>query len=407
MNELKATITGGRTFVSVIKDYARIVAKNAIVILVTTLLAAGSAVAYVATRDVQYTSSATLLAPTSARIPTYLRLATTDAILAPALASSRVELTSHEAAGMVTTATPQGSSLAVVTVTSSDRDIPQPLVEAIAENLVAEATRMEEALGTNVADPLTIVQHAAAAAPAGGRSAITSIALAAMLGLIVGLVLAFLRDIRGSRIRSVKEATELVGIPLVADLSSSQKPDLESLRMNLRFLAVETPAVFAVGAVGDRVSPDAVSGATRRLAACLPSAVLVDFDLEGRSLTSAAKMDGAPGVGDVLLGDVRLVDALSTASENEPGLLPAGSIPPNAHELLNSASTTELVRSLVLAHGVVVAMLPPGFASASSSAQWRGEAVSLGVVSIGSTTRRELAVWAQSMIGRHAGLILV
>jgi tyrosine-protein kinase Etk/Wzc len=87
--------------------------------------------------------------------------------------------------------------------------------------------------------------------------------------------------------------------------------------------------------------------------------VMVDCDLRRPSLNTVFEHSRAPGVTEVLAGDISLAEALHTTNIHNISLLSAGTIPPNPAELLCSDSMRDLLAVLRTGYDIVIIDAPP------------------------------------------------
>ena len=81
--------------------------------------------------------------------------------------------------------------------------------------------------------------------------------------------------------------------------------------------------------------------------------MVIDADLRRPRLASMFEKQNAPGLTDVLLGDVKLSEAVVTVTA-DLDLLPAGSIPPNPSELLSTVRSAAVVSALAESYDLVL-----------------------------------------------------
>jgi receptor protein-tyrosine kinase len=264
-------------------------------------------------------------------------------------------------------------------------------------------------------------------------------ALAATVGLLIGLVAAFLVDALDTRVRSSDELEERLGVPLLGSLPGprTNRDGAQGLVALAdggeadAFVALRTRVALANVDLGARsllvASPGPREGAAivaANLAAAIARAgrhvVLVDVDLRESSITQLFSLTGQPGLTGVLARETTLDGALvpveleatgGTRSVAEPGagslkVLAAGQAPARPGELAASAAVGSLLGEVAGRADVVVVVAPPLLAF--------GDAVALGtsvdallVVSRLASVRRAsirelrrvLATWPAATLG--------
>jgi capsular exopolysaccharide synthesis family protein len=219
-----------------------------------------------------------------------------------------------------------------------------------------------------------------------------------VLGVILGVILAFLRDLLDTRIRTVDEVGRRLRLPLLASIPSrpralrdhavvlmtpqggAQMPTAEAfriLKLNLSSTLRRGMKVIMFTSASD---DEGISTTVANLAVALTRAgqhvVVVDANMRRPALGGFFGLDDRMGVSDILSGHSQLGDALTIVdvsrehpletSANGAGggaglleVLPAGPIPGDAAELLDSRSMTELLRELRTRADVVLVDAPP------------------------------------------------
>lgn len=158
-----------------------------------------------------------------------------------------------------------------------------------------------------------------------------TVVVASILGVILGVVFAFIRDAFDRRVRSADEVTEKLGLALLGRLPSPRRQARKQhgLAMLEEPVSVEAEAIrvlrahleFANRSRGARsiVVTSAVPGEGKsttaaNLAIAMARAgkhvILVDLDLRRPSLDRFFGLEGRPGVGDVIRGDASLEEAI-------------------------------------------------------------------------------------------------
>jgi capsular exopolysaccharide synthesis family protein len=151
--------------------------------------------------------------------------------------------------------------------------------------------------------------------------------------------------------------------PLIVH-DAPQSPRAESfraLRTNLQF--VGTHATTRSFLVTSAMPSEGKTTATANLAIALAESgtrvLLVDADLRRPRVADVMGIEGAVGLTDILIGRAEIDDVVQPWGRGGLDLLAAGSIPPNASELLGSEAMRALLDSLSSAYDVVLIDAPP------------------------------------------------
>lgn len=209
------------------------------------------------------------------------------------------------------------------------------------------------------------------------------IPLALVLGLVVGVALAFVRDHLDDTIRSKEDldrATEGVDVlglipeiegwgvrtdallESVAHPSSAAAEAYRSVRTSLQFIGLERRVGLIQ--VTSSAAAEGKSTTAANVAVALARAgkrvVLVDCDLRRPRVHQFFDIDNAVGFTSVLLREV----PVSGACVDAPGVprlsvMPSGPIPPNPSELLSAGATKAALTSLTETFDFVIVDSPP------------------------------------------------
>jgi len=214
--------------------------------------------------------------------------------------------------------------------------------------------------------------------------------IAGALGLILGLLVAFLRDYFDRSLHTIEEIERAFGVPVIGQIPRVAKVNrmhrrvrwdknrdfaeaFRTLRANLQYLAVGRPLKTLL-----ITSPSADQGKTTvcaNLAAALArsgaSVAVVESDLRRPELGGVFGISSqAPGLTDVLVGMEQLPEVLQSIelppttagfseASNHVVVLPSGPLPPNPSELLASPLASRLVQGLGDRFETVVFDSPP------------------------------------------------
>lgn len=250
-----------------------------------------------------------------------------------------------------------------------------------------------------------------------------NLAVAAVLGAILGLALAFLAENLDDRMKSPEEVEERVGapvlgyIPLVKEWADTHQSTVASeshttsgaaeayrtLRTNLRFVSLERPlrTVLVTGAVAEAGKSTCAANLAAALARGGDKVVLVSADLRRPSIHRFFGLTNSRGLLDALSPEFPLEQALQ---ENEiPNLrvLAAGGLPPNPTEILESTRFGQILSQLKSLADFVVIDAPPVLGLGDSSALASTVDGVLFVVRTGRVTKKEVSHAADQL--RKAG----
>jgi polysaccharide biosynthesis transport protein len=223
--------------------------------------------------------------------------------------------------------------------------------------------------------------------------------LAAILGLMLGVALAFLRDALNTRVRTASEIQERLDLPLLGRvpappkklrgknrltmLASPNAPEAEAFRIlatNLEFMNIDRGAssVLITSASRGEGKSTTISNLAVAFARAGRRVVLVDLDLRRPSIQRYFNIDSDLGITNVALGRATIDQALiripvlgdgrearhassngGTSSAGSLDVLPAGSLPPNAGEFAGSRALSDVLRQLDERADLILVDAPP------------------------------------------------
>lgn len=380
-----------------IRDYLKILRVNWIVIVACTVLGLIGGAVVAATTTPKYeastelylsvrsttdaTSSQLVQSAALARqaITSYLALATTDIVLDPVVQELGLAQTSADLSEMVAATSPLNTVIIRIAVTADDPDLVAAVANAVGSNLAnAVENNLEKPDGADSLFQLETVQVAIAPESAANTPLRQNLLVGAFLGFIAGLVLAVVRNVLDTRVRSAQDIDALVGKPVLgeiafdreaakrplavhADPHSARAESFRKLRTNLQYRqndAIAQSYVVTSPLPGVGKSSTAANLAIS-LAATGARVALVDGDLRRPRIAQYMDIDGAVGLGDILIGRASLADTIRRLGRTQLYVLPSGKIPPNPSELLGSNEMERLLKALTDEMDFVIVDAPP------------------------------------------------
>jgi capsular exopolysaccharide synthesis family protein len=193
-----------------------------------------------------------------------------------------------------------------------------------------------------------------------------TIALAAVVGLLIGLAGAFVVEYLDDKVRTQDDLEQVTERPVLAVVPIDPPPDhrpiamsqpghetVESyrgLRTNLQFLGLDRP--IKVVQLTSSTSGEGKTTTSANLAVVLVQAghrvALVDGDLRRPRLHEVFDVPQSPGFTDLLLGlDAKLVvNHVEVDGGNRISLYTSGTVPSNPSEMLSSRRTHQLIAEM-------------------------------------------------------------
>jgi len=297
-----------------------------------------------------------------------------------------------------------------ITATDPDPVVARDIAQAYATALSDEVATLETPEGKN--DPLvhaSIVDNARVSSTPVSPQPVRNIGLALVLGLLLGVGAAVLRELLDTSLSSAEDIADVTTAPVLgrinADNAAARRPpgavltdatpwseSFRVLRTNMQYVEVDhDQKVFVVSSSlpGEGKTTTAVNLAIT-LALAKQRVVLVECDLRRPLIASRLSLDDSVGTTSVLIGKVHLRDAMQQYDDTGLWVLSSGPIPPNPSELLQSNAMEKLIGELRDDFDIVILDAPPLLPvtdAALLAAQADGALV---VVRHGKTTRDQL-----------------
>ncbi len=229
---------------------------------------------------------------------------------------------------------------------------------------------------------ISILEVAKAAAIPYKPERTRTMAIALVLGLILGIGTALARDWMDQSLRSAEEVSAVLGISVLGVVphinGKGNTPSNRGQRVHLApqsdaaeaYRTVRTAVYFGVpdGEAGTLLitSPMPGEGKTT-LASNLSIAMaqagrrtlLIDADFRKPSQHTIFELKGQDGLSNVLAGMVKLDDVIRRTDVDSLDVLPCGSIPPNPADMLNSKSFATTLRKLSDRYDQIIIDSPP------------------------------------------------
>ena len=249
-----------------------------------------------------------------------------------------------------------------------------------------------------------------------------------LLGLLLGVGLAFLLERLNRKLREPEEIQEILGLSVLgtvpdskaivaanegaaAELPFVENEAFRTLRASLRYFnidhAIDTVLITS-GAAQEGKST--VAWNLARVAATSSKVVLLETDLRNPSLNRQHSLQLGPGLAELLTHQVELDEAIqskpiaiggngSAGGDGTLDVIVSGSTPPNPAELIESQAMGDVLRQLTERYDlVVIDTAPVGVVSDAFPLLRKADGV-IAVVRLGQTTR-DAAERLRDQLGR-------
>jgi polysaccharide biosynthesis transport protein len=280
-----------------------------------------------------------------------------------------------------------------------------------------------------VANRITVVEPAVAAATPTSPRLPVNVLLAILVGGLIGIAAAFLFEYLDDSVKASDDATRATGLPvlgvvprmrdtaqghpmyLLATLVYPRSGAAESfrvLRTNLEFAGIDAPLRIIV--VTSALPREGKTIIASNLAVAYAQAgrrtLLVDADLRRPGVHSLFRVTQSPGLTELLRSeDLHVAEAIRPTGDTNLHVMPSGTLPPNPAELLGSARMERALKRIADAVDVIVIDTPPVNVVADAAILAKLADGTILVVDSGRT-RREAARAARDALGRVGARML-
>lgn len=411
-----------------LSDYLKLVRRRWVSILLITIVCGALAAGFTLMQTKQYASSAKLFVSTTAadandagtinaggqfsqaRVQSYAGLVGSRELASTVIQKLKLNTTPDELSKDVSASVAINTVNLTLTVTNPDAHQAQQIAQAYAEALTDLVRQLETPPGQTTAPiKATIVDNASYSAAAVSPKPVRNVGLGIVLGLLLGFGIAVLRETLDTRVRSADDVVELADKPvlgaigfdagakdhqLITDIES-HAPRAEAfrvLRTNLQFIDVDSAnKVFVLSSAvpGEGKTTTAVN-LSISLAQAGIRTLLIEGDLRRPRAAAALGLDGVVGVTSVLVGKVKLDDALQQHEPSGLDFLASGPVPPNPAELLQSNAMRDLMKVVKDEYDVVIIDAPPLLPVTDAALLAREADGAILVVRHGKTTRDQV-----------------
>lgn len=373
-------------------NYVQAFRKNRLLIALLTLAGLGAGIGLYLLTPAVFSSSVTFYVSTplndgsnplsagefaQARVNSYVSLLDSEQLAGRVIADQKLTLTPAEVIGQVEAS----AQLNTVLVKAEVHNTSPAESLAVARGIANTFGAMVDTLDNQGRRTPIVVINVVSGPTLAPDPVAPSLRLYAGLGLMLGAgaaaVIAVLRELLDSTVRSAELAAALVRAPVLGSIayekdvrkeplllgppSSSRGEAFRQLRTNLQFLEVAKSVDVLM--VTSSVAREGRSTTAVNLALSFVElghrVLLIEADLRRPRMSHYLGVDADAGLTDVLVGRVLVDDVIQPWGSGGLSVLPAGSAAPNPSELLGSQQMAELVQQLRLHYDQIILDTPP------------------------------------------------
>ncbi|MEI8082705.1 MAG: polysaccharide biosynthesis tyrosine autokinase, partial [Actinomycetes bacterium] len=410
-----------------LQDIIKLVRNRWVTVAVTTLIVILATMVYTLLQTPQYEAKTRLFVSSTSgkstsdlysgnrlsqdRVLSYTQLVMGETLAQRTIDRLDLDGTAKDLSEKITAKSKPDTVLIDVAVRDSSPVLARDIANALSDEFVLMARELETPGPGEKPDARVVVEQRASVpeypvVPSKKRN----LALAIAFGGLLGLGLAFLRDLLDNTVKTQETLEEITGtgavgyIPLDKKLTetpaisfdtdnSGSAEAFRKLRTNLQFLAVDHPPrviVITSSSPSEGKSTTSINIALA-LAEAEHSVALVDGDLRRPRLAKYLDVLGSVGVSTVLSGGAALDEVLQTTKFPRLMVLAAGPTPPNPSELLGSLAAEKMLAELRSRFDYVIIDSAPLLAVTDGAILAAKSDGALVVVKAGKTRRDQLS----------------
>ncbi len=410
-----------------LRDFLRVLRRRWRIVIALTVLATAAAVTVTALSTRIYQADAEVFVSlrdgspgtsnayqgslfSQERVKSYARIANSPAVTGPVVRQLGLDLTPEQLASKITATAPTDTVLVDLVVKDASPSRARDIANTVASQFAKVVSQLEQpAAGQRSPVSVTVVRPAdLPVSPVSPRTTV-NIVLGLLVGLVLGIGVAVLRETLDTTIKSGEDLQKLTGSsalgvisydgqaqknPLVSQLDSrtGRGEAFRTLRTNLRFVDVDNPPRVVV--ITSSVASEGKSTTACNVAITLASAgvrvILVEGDLRRPRIADYMGLDGSVGLTDVLIGRAALDVVLQPWGNSTLSILASGPLPPNPSELLGSAQMGEIIGAMRTRADIVLIDAPPLLPVTDAAVLSRECDGALVIVRYGKTTKEQL-----------------
>lgn len=380
-----------------LRDYIRIITKRWLLITLCTLAGMAGAVAVTATATPTYQARIQLFVSaqggavdasqlaqgnsfTQQRVKSYADVVDSARVTQPVVEQLGLPLTPKELAGKIGASAPVDTVLIDIYVTDESPQLAADIADAVGQQFVRVVGDLEAPPNARQSPvQVSVVEQAdVPTVPVSPRPKI-NLALGILVGLVLGVGLAVLRETLDTSVKTPDDLAELGDVavlggigydrntpkhPLVVrvDPHGARAEAFRQLRTNLQFVDVDRHphSIVVTSSLPEEGKTTTAANLAITMAQSGRRVVLVEGDLRRPRFAEYMGLEGAAGLTNVLIGQAELSDVLQPwGREGNLRVLASGPIPPNPSELVGSHQMLKVLEQLNGMADIVLIDAPP------------------------------------------------
>lgn len=364
----------------------------------------------------------------SNRAASYATLAQSTTLAQRVIDALDLEVSPEELADNIRAEVITDTALIQITVTDLDPRQAQTIAEVTTTQFASYLASLETPAGGDSQITVQVSNEADYNPDPVSPRIVLNFVMAVLVGLIVGIALALVRDLLDRTIRTADHVAEITDSPVLASIGydneirsaplltdlggfAARTEAFRLLRTNLQFIGLdEQPRCLVISsAVPGEGKTMTSTNLAMAMAQTGRNTLIIDGDLRRPRVATTLGLDPAIGLTTVLVGKTEIHDAIQVHEASGLHVLASGAKPPNPTEILQSRITADLIKRLRASYDMVIIDGPPLLPVADASVLSRIADGTILVIRHGHTTRdqvQDAVNRVQQVGGRLAGVVV-
>lgn len=345
------------------------------------------------------------------QVQSYVDVISSPLVLQPVITAQKLPKTPDELKDDITVSVPDRTVLMNVSVTNTDPETAALIANGINKEFVAQVGKLETN-NSRGGSPVKVTILKSATVPDSPVSPepIKNIAVGLILGLVLGMAVAVLREYFDNSVRTEGDITRVTSLPIIgaipfdkqapknplisqAGIHTVRAEAFRSVRTNLQFVqaGVDRKSFVVTSSLPSEGKTTTTANLALTLAAVGARVCVIEGDLRKPRLLEYMGLDNGVGLTSILIGQAELGDVLQQFGGTNLWVLGSGPIPPNPSELLGSEPMEELIRKVEGDFDYVLVDAPPMLPVTDAAVISRIVGSTVIVTGFTRVTRSELA----------------
>ena len=314
------------------------------------------------------------------RMKSYVALATSERIGREVVADLGLGITGEQLLQHVTVTSPAGTVVLSISASATTPDQAAQIANGVSTafgRLVSDLERPANPTGPRIITT-QVVEPASPPVQAEWPNPWLNVPLGAVVGLLIGLAVAVVRERSDTSVKSVEDLRRIARLPVLGRIPQERRlgrqplilhtrplsPAAEAfrqLRTSLRFLNAtqRVNAVMLTSPLRNEGRTTMVCNLALAMTQVGRRVVIVDADLRRPRVADILQLPGAPGLSEVLAGRAKLPNVIRSWGGGAFDVVTSGSVPTNPSELLDSPRMANLILDLRTRYDLVLVDAPP------------------------------------------------